>query len=544
MGGIGWPLLVWAGALFAMVIKFARAWWRRRHREQDRPVSSKAIRSTVINGALYGVLWGAVPVITFPGAPALTQLLIGCLVAGMMCAGGFVLATVPLAGIAYVLAVAAGAFFVLLQGAAPVYLGLTALMAVYTSVVIVNLSWNAFLFINHFLAEAQLQKEVGAREQAQALAMHAERMSALGQLAGGIAHDFNNTLQVVAGNAELIAHRLKNTSEVERLAHMILEAAKRGGSISRRLLAFARRDALFPEPVDPVATLTDMRELLLRTLAPTIIVRVIAPAGLPWCLADRRQLETVLLNLASNARDALSDGGDITFSAESETIAGCEHQPDLKPGCYLRLSVTDNGVGMDPATLDHAVEPFFTTKPIGKGTGLGLSMAKGFAEQSGGGLAISSAPDRGTTVTLWLPKTEMAATSRPQLEVTPGLQGSRHLLVVEHDPYVREVIMLALEDAKFVVVGADSGASALAHISSGALVDAMVTDFAMPDMAGTELVRAALLLNPKLISFVLTGHVGDIDLVSGQSDPSGQFMLLQKPIQSAQLARMLAERLN
>jgi signal transduction histidine kinase/CheY-like chemotaxis protein len=488
------------------------------------------------------VLWGAVPVITFPGAPASTQLLISCLVAGMMCAGGFVLTTVPLAGVAYVLAVAAGAFFVLLQDPAPVYLGLTALMAVYTSVVIVNLNWNAFLFIDHFLAEAKLQKEVKAREQAQALAVHAERMSALGQLAGGIAHDFNNTLQVVAGNAELIAHRLQNTAEVQRLAEMILHAAKRGGSISHRLLAFARRDALFPEPVDPMAMLTDMRELLLRTLGPTIIVRVVANAGLPWCLADRRQLETVVLNLASNARDALPHGGEITFSADSEAIAG--HQPDLKPGCYLRLSVSDNGTGMDRPTMDHAVEPFFTTKPMGKGTGLGLSMAKGFAEQSGGGLAITSAPGRGTTVTLWLPKTTVAPTPRPQAEVTPRLHHPRHLLVVEHDPYVREVIMLALQDAGFVVAGADSGADALARLGSGAPVDAIVTDFAMPDMTGIDLVHAARQLNPKLASFVLTGHVGDIEALSGQTDPRGQFVLLQKPIQSAQLARMITESLN
>jgi signal transduction histidine kinase/CheY-like chemotaxis protein len=543
MGPIGWPLWIWSGALLALVFKYARGWWTGRRRDRSRPVKSAAIGKAVLHGGLYGALWGAVPVITFPGAPALTQLLVGCLVAGMMCAGGFVLATVPLAGVAYVLAVAAGAFFALLQGGSAVYLGLAALTAVYTGVVIINLNWNAFLFIDHFLAEARIQKEVAAREQAQAQSAHAERMIALGQLAGGIAHDFNNTLQAVAGNAELIGRRPTDPIQVRRLARLVLEAAERGGSISRRLLAFARRDALAPEPVEPAAMLTDMRELLQQTLGPSIGVHVIAPSGLPWFLADRRQLETVLLNLASNARDALPDGGDVTLSAQSEIVTEPDHQPHLKPGDYLRLRVTDTGVGMDKATLDRAVEPFFTTKPRGQGTGLGLSMARGFAEQSGGGLAVTSEPHRGTVVTLWLPQTQAAIALPPEAGVTV-MDGTRRVLMVDDDPSVREVMMLSLEDAGFVVVGAENGADALAHIDSGARVDAMVTDFAMPGMNGLELIRAAQARSPELSSFLLTGHVGDIEATHGQLSPRGRFTLLQKPIRPAQLARMLTETLS
>ena len=545
VGSIGWSLWVWSAAFLALVLRYGRSWWKGRHRDRRRPVSSAAIRRAVIHGGLYGALWGAVPVMTFPGAPAPTQLLVGCLTAGMMCAGGFVLTTVPLAGVIYVLLIAAGAIFALLQGESAVYLGLTALMAVYTSVVIINLNWNAFLFIDHFLAEAQIQKEVAAREQAQAQSAHAERMIALGQLAGGIAHDFNNTLQAVAGNAELIGRSPNDPDRVRRLARLVLEAAERGGSISRRLLAFARQDALAPEPVDPVAILTDIRDLLQRTLGSSIAIHSTATPGLPWFLADRRQLETVLLNLASNARDALPSGGDVTLSAESEIVTEHGQQAQLSPGRYIRLSVTDNGVGMDRVTLDRAAEPFFTTKPRGQGTGLGLSMARGFAEQSGGGLAIMSEAHRGTVVTLWLPQTEIAAASRPQAELpVTALRDARHVLMVDDDPLVREVMVQLLEDAGFAVVGAENGADALAHIDSGAPVDAMVTDFQMPGMNGLELIRASQARNPGLPSFLLTGHVGDIEAASNQTRSKARFTLLQKPIRPAELSRMLAEALN
>jgi signal transduction histidine kinase/CheY-like chemotaxis protein len=541
VGAIGWPLRVWSVTFFALVIRYASKWWTGRHRDPNRPVTAMAIRRAVLHGGLYGALWGAVPVMIFPGAPALTQLLVGCLIAGMMCAGGFVLATVPLAAMAYVLPVAAGAFYALFQREAPIYLGLTALMAVYTCVVIVNINWSGFLFIGHFLARARIKQEVAAREQAQALTAHAQRMTALGELAGGIAHDFNNTLQAVAGNAERIKRRPNDTAEVRRLAHMVLEAAERGSAISRRLLAFARRDALSPEPVDPVEMLTDMRELLRRTLGSSITVHAVAAPGLPWFLADRRQLETVLMNLASNARDALPNGGDVTLSAVSEIITSDDQ---LAHGGYIRLSVADNGTGMDPDTLDRAAEPFFTTKPQGKGTGLGLSMAKGFAEQSGGRMAIVSAPDRGTEVTLWLPEIEMAAVPQPQPDTELVLSDMRHVLVVDNEKPVRDVIMLTLKDAGFFVVGVENGAEALAHIDSGAPVDAMVTDFAMPGMNGIELVRAARVRNPELPSFLLTGHVGDIEAAAGHSGLNCGFIVLQKPIRPDQLARMVAATLN
>ena len=244
-------------------------------------------------------------------------------------------------------------------------------------------------------------------------------MQALGQLAGGIAHDFNNVLQAVQGGVTLVAKRAADPASVKKFASEVLGAVERGASITRRLLAFARRGELRAERIDLVGLLDGLRDVLAQALGSPITVRINNDGtSLPAVMADRGQLETVLVNLATNARDAMSDGGTLTFSAVAEEFtAGLIHPAGLEPGQYVRLSVTDTGTGMDQATLARAMEPFFTTKPQDKGTGLGLSMAKGFAEQSGGALAIDSAPDRGTTVTLWLP---VADEQQQVAQVQPG----------------------------------------------------------------------------------------------------------------------------
>ena len=260
-------------------------------------------------------------------------------------------------------------------------------------------------------------------EATQARLAQAQRLEALGQLAGGIAHDFNNVLQAVQGGAGLIERRPSNAESVARLARMILGAAERGTTITRRLLAFSRRGELRAEPVDTGTLLGSLREILAHTIGPAVEVRVEVAADLPPLLADRGQLETVLVNLATNARDAMDGAGTLLLAAEAETLReddGVGRPVGLKPGSYVRLSVSDTGAGMDAATLARASEPFFTTKPAGQGTGLGLAMARGFAEQSGGGLQIESAPGHGTTVRLWLPvaKEARAALGRAENALT------------------------------------------------------------------------------------------------------------------------------
>jgi signal transduction histidine kinase/ActR/RegA family two-component response regulator len=541
---VGPSLLIWCSLVFAAALYYGRNWMLGRPRGSSRQATAKTIQRAIVHGGLFGGLWGAMPVLAFPGVPPSAQLLVGCLTAGMMCAGGFVLATVPLAGMSYVLLVAAGGFFALLQEGSPVFAGLTALMVVYTAVVIVNLNWNAFLFVGHFRAEAQVQKELAERDRVQAQAAHADRMIALGELAGGIAHDVNNVLQAIGGEADLIEQHCRDPEEIRRLARIVLRAVERGGAISRRLLAFARRDTLASEPVDPAAMLKGVCELLNDTLGPHIVLHVELEPELGAILADKTQLETVLLNLATNARDAMPEGGSLTFSAAPETLMQDREDASLRAGCYVRIAVTDTGTGMDAATLRRATEPFFTTKPRGRGTGLGLSMAQGFAEQSGGALSIHSKPGHGTTITIWLPRTNIVGTPQLETDASTGLAAvaqhrGRHVLVVDDDELVREVVVMSLANAGFATAGAEDASRALAYLDQGRAADALITDFSMPGMNGLDLIREVHRRRPTLPAILLTGHVGGI-AAAPFAAMGDRVTVLQKPVRPAELAARLA----
>jgi signal transduction histidine kinase/ActR/RegA family two-component response regulator len=536
---------IWALALVVMAARFLRA-WRGRKSGALFPASHNAIRRVILNGAVFGALWGIIPVLSFPGAALPTQLFIACLTSGMMCAGAFVLAAVPLAGIAYVLMVAAGSLFALLQEHGPVYVGLTALLTSYTVVIVIGVNWSAALLMNSLLAEAQVRREVAAREKAQAHAAHAERMTALGQLAGGIAHDFNNILQVVSGGASRIDRNPESRDAVVRQAQRIQEAVERGAAISSRLLAFARRDALSAEPIDAAGLLSELGELMAQMLGPSIRIHVDTVATTGRFLADRRQLETVILNLAGNARDAMPGGGELTISAASLVLEHDSAAPALRAGRYVRIAVTDTGVGMSEATLARVAEPFFTTKPKGMGTGLGLSMAKGFAEQSDGALEITSEPGAGATILLWFPQADPDAIPRYDQPAREGqglepVGAGRRVLVVDDDEPVREVLVSALEDAGFVILGAANAKIALDLLEQGAAIDAVVTDFSMPGMNGIDLIHEIHSRRPDLPAILLTGHVGDvIAAYAFREQEAEHFTLLQKPVRPGQIAERLA----
>jgi PAS domain S-box-containing protein len=402
--------------------------------------------------------------------------------------------------------------------------------------------------------EARVQEEMQAREAAQLQLAQAQRLEALGQLAGGIAHDFNNVLQAVQGALALIARRPEDAEGARRLAQMGMEAAARGASVTRRLLAFSHRGELRAEAIDLPALLADLREMLTPTLGSRIEVRLALAPGLLPVMADKGQLETVLVNLATNARDAMPDGGTLTYAAALETVlvdSPGQAPAPLAPGRYIRLDVSDTGVGMSAATLARASEPFFTTKPMGRGTGLGLAMARGFAEQSGGALRIASEEGRGTTVTLWLPVAageaavagdSAGSSSQAAPEANPRLRP--RVLLVDDDPLVRDTLTGQLDAAGYAVLPAADGPSALTILVAGATVDALVSDLAMPGMDGLAFVREVQRRRPGLPAILLTGYAGDAAALALNGALSGAFTLLRKPITTEQLAERLAALLR
>jgi signal transduction histidine kinase/DNA-binding response OmpR family regulator len=350
---------------------------------------------------------------------------------------------------------------------------------------------------------ADLMKEVVAREKAQEQLRQAQKMETIGQLTGGIAHDFNNLLMVVMGNLDLLRKRIPDDPRLQRLINGALQGAERGASLTQRLLAFARQQDLRAVPIDLRGLIHGMVDLLERSLGPRIVLRLDLPQGLPPARVDANQLELAVLNLAINARDAMPDGGSIDIRIEQYQARG---DPSLKRGRYLKLSVIDTGKGMTPEILKRAVEPFFSSKPLGKGTGLGLSMVHGLAVQLGGTLQLSSAVGKGTTAMLILP----IATAAPNMESLPcrphKVNRSAVILFVDDDPLIALSTMEMLEDLGHRVIGANSGLHALDIIRSEQPIDLMMTDHVMPGMTGIELAAASRELRPSLPILLATGY--------------------------------------
>ncbi|HZF74823.1 MAG TPA: PAS domain-containing protein [Acetobacteraceae bacterium] len=394
------------------------------------------------------------------------------------------------------------------------------------------------------LARDKAELERLAEERGRALAdtearlAQASKMEALGRLAGGIAHDFNNVLQAVQGGIALATKRIRrDADDAVRFLDLASDATRRGATVTGRLLAFARRGELSAGPVEPGPLLEGLAQILRHTLGPAVNLRVEAHPLAGALLADAGQLEAVLVNLANNARDALPGGaGSVMLRAEPAVVDSLSSSvPEaLAQGEYVRLSVIDDGVGMAPEVLARVTEPFFTTKGRGKGTGLGLSMARGFAEQSGGAFTIESAPGRGTTVSLWLPRSlagSAAARREAAAPPAPAEGFPAAILLVDDERGVRETVAAALADQRHTVTQAENGAAALARLDEGALVDVLVTDLAMPGgMDGLALIREARRRRPGLPAVLITGHAGDAGRVAlREAAGNGPFALVRKP---------------
>ncbi|MFL6759561.1 ATP-binding protein [Sphingomonas sp.] len=391
-------------------------------------------------------------------------------------------------------------------------------------------------------ANQALKAEAAEREAAEAQLRQVQKMEAVGQLTGGIAHDFNNMLAVVVGGIDLALRRL-NGPRREVMMHLnnAMEGATRAAALTRRLLSFARSEPLLPERVDPADLINGMSDLLDRTLGERIRIDVDVTRGAWPTYVDPHQLENAIVNLAVNARDAMDGEGQMRIATENVAMAASQ-VGDIRAGEYVKISVTDTGCGMAPDIIERAFEPFFTTKPVGKGTGLGLSQIFGFAHESGGEVGIESQIGRGTTVSIYLPRTEAVAPVRLHAahrgDTTDIHVPGARILLVEDDPRVRSATVGALEDLDYEPVDCAGGAEAIALFNSQSF-DLVITDVIMPEMSGPELIRYLKSTSPRDFAVLfVTGYVGE-----GESDDLRGYELLRKPFTVGALASAVAAAL-
>jgi PAS domain S-box-containing protein len=381
-----------------------------------------------------------------------------------------------------------------------------------------------------------LSAEMRQRQEVEAALRQAQKMQAVGQLAGGVAHDFNNLLTAVGGNLELLEHHVSQDS-ARRLLRSAMRAVDRGAQLTHRLLAFSRKQHLQPRPVDINRLVAGLGDLVARTLGGTIQVRMALADGLWPALVDPTQIELALLNLAINARDAMPDVGVLTISTRN--IAVASPADDLASGNYVVLEVIDTGTGMSEDVVARAFEPFFTTKDVGKGTGLGLSQVYGVVNQLGGTVRLDSRVGQGTTVALYLPRSEAEPAEETESRSAATRQREAVVMVVDDDPDVRELAVESLSQLGYRVVEAASGMAALALIDRGQVVDLLVADFAMPGMSGRVFANEAKLRRPGLRVLYVTGYAEASALALEPGE-----ILLEKPFRIVELAKHVADMLE
>lgn len=386
-------------------------------------------------------------------------------------------------------------------------------------------------------------------EETQEALRQSQKMEAIGQLTGGIAHDFNNLLQVISGNLDILSRAIAEDSpRLRRSIENATKGAERAAILTQRLLAFSRRQPLAPKVLDPNKLIAGLSDLLHRTLGETYEVETVTGSGLWRVEADPNQLESALLNLAINARDAMPNGGKLTVETANSYLDRdyAKRHSGIKPGQYAVICVTDTGTGMEPETAERAVEPFFTTKEVGKGTGLGLSMVYGFVKQSGGHLKIYSEPGEGTTVKIYLPRhqgPEEAVEINQESEAPGGAEGET-ILVCEDDEDVRAYSAEVLRDLGYRVIEAANGEAALKlHADEGARVDLLFTDIVLPGgMTGAVVAEKARKVQPGLKVLFTTGYARNAIVHHGRLDPGVE--LLPKPFTYTDLAARIRELLD
>jgi PAS domain S-box-containing protein len=374
----------------------------------------------------------------------------------------------------------------------------------------------------------------------------AQKMDAIGQLTGGVAHDFNNILTVITGTIDILSEGVADRPRLAEVARMIDEAATRGASLTQQLLAFARRQPLQPRAVDVNTLVVETASLLRPTLGEHIEIEAMLEEKTWQAAADPAQLTTALINLAVNARDAMPGGGKLTLETGNVLLddAYAQANADVRAGAYVMIAVSDSGSGIPTALLDKVFEPFFTTKEVGKGTGLGLSMVYGFVKQSGGHVKVYSEEGHGTTIKIYLPRSdELAQAVAPPAAAAAPPGGAETILVVEDDALVRDYVVRQLESLGYVPLAAANAAAALALVEAGARFDLLFTDVIMPGgMNGRELAEEIARRRPGTRVLFTSGYTENAIVHHGRLDPG--VALLNKPYRKKDLAEKIRQVLD
>ena len=376
---------------------------------------------------------------------------------------------------------------------------------------------------------------------------HSERLSAIGQLVGGVAHDFNNILAIILGSLELLENQALD-KRGKRLLTMARDATDKGSKLTSQLLAYSRNQPLEPTPILASELLPNMEQLLRRALGEQYALEFITSSGLWHCFADSQQLETVLLNLTLNARDAMPNGGNLTIEVRNTwlDVEYCAQEGEVEPGQYVCFAISDNGTGMSKKVIAHAFEPYFSTKPVGKGSGLGLAMAYGFVKQSGGHIKIYSEEGQGTTVKLYLPRysqlVKPSTFSEPTVVLVPDFAGYC-ILVVEDDPLVLEVVKAQLMEMQIEVITATDAKTALTAFHHTQKLDAALIDIVLPGhLNGRQLANLLEAERPHFRIAFMSGYTENAIIHNARLDEG--VILLQKPFSRKNLALVLNRLLN
>jgi PAS domain S-box-containing protein len=382
--------------------------------------------------------------------------------------------------------------------------------------------------------------DISDRTEIEAQLRQSQKMDAVGQLTGGVAHDFNNLLQVIGGNLQLLERDLPRDERAQRRLQNAMDAVAKGSKLAGQLLAFARRQALQPRAISPGRLIRGMDDLLRRALGEGVDLETVISGGLWNTYVDPNQVETALLNLAVNARDAMEGRGKLTIEAGNARLddAYAAIHMDVTPGQYVMIAVTDTGCGMTPEVVARAFDPFFTTKPEGQGTGLGLSMVHGFVKQSGGHLKVYSEVGQGTTIRLYLPRSREKVEEPVDVAVGAVVGGSEVILLVEDDEDVRATTADLLADLGYRVLKARDAEAAMVIIESGVSIDLLFTDVVMPgELAPRDLARKAQQQLPGVRVLFTSGYTDNAVIHGGRLDDGVE--LLSKPYTREELALKL-----